>query len=106
MSNAEKKDKDMALTCKQVWGLVSDYLEGTLATPLRDAMTGHLVDCPRCTAIVNGVRNIIDLVADGRIFALPAGFSERLKDRLKKELDLSQNEGGGPVLLIAADEKP
>jgi anti-sigma factor RsiW len=74
------------MTCKDVWREVSDYIDDTISDELRQEVELHLSYCRHCTAIVDGVHNIIVLVADGRIFSLPGGFSARLKARLKKEL--------------------
>jgi hypothetical protein len=53
---------------------------------MRAELEKHLSQCKHCTALVDGVHNVVVLVADGRTFQLPAGFSERLKARLKKEM--------------------
>jgi len=44
----------------------------------------HLKTCRRCTAILEGRANTIRLVADGKAFDLPEGFSQRLKSRLHR----------------------
>lgn len=76
----------MAMTCKDVWREVSNYVENTISSEMREELEQHLSYCRHCTAIIDGVRNIIVLVADGRVFSLPSGFSARLKARLNKEL--------------------
>jgi hypothetical protein len=53
---------------------------------MREELERHLAYCRHCTAVIDGVRNIIVLVADGRTFSLPAGFSARLRARLEKDL--------------------
>lgn len=76
----------MAMTCKDVWREVSNYLDNTISPEMRRELELHLSYCRHCTAIVDGVHNIVVLIADGRVFSLPRGFSSRLRDRLKKEL--------------------
>jgi putative zinc finger protein len=76
----------MAMTCKEVWREVSNYIDNTISSETRQELELHLSYCRHCTAIIDGVRNIVVLVADGRVFSLPSGFSARLKDRLKEEL--------------------
>jgi hypothetical protein len=49
-------------------------------------MEEHFKGCEHCSAILDGTRNVVRLVGDGRVFDLPAGFSDRLKSRLEKEL--------------------
>ncbi len=53
---------------------------------MREELELHLAYCRHCTAIVDSIHNIIVLVADGRTFSLPAGFSDRLKARINREL--------------------
>jgi anti-sigma factor RsiW len=76
----------MAITCREVWRQLSEYLDDTLSPAMRRHFELHLSYCRHCTAIVDGVHNIITLVADGRTYTLPAGFSSRLHARLKREL--------------------
>jgi hypothetical protein len=53
---------------------------------VREELELHLDHCRHCAAMVDSIHNIIILVADRRTFALPIGFSERLKARIKKDL--------------------
>lgn len=76
----------MALTCKELWREVSNYIDGTVSPEMREELEKHLAQCRHCTALVDGVHNVVVLVADGRTFELPTGFGERLKERLKNEI--------------------
>ena len=76
----------MALTCKELWREVSNYIDGTVTAQEREELEKHLAQCKHCTALVDGVHNIVVLVADVRTFKLPTGFSERLKERLRNEM--------------------
>jgi anti-sigma factor RsiW len=76
----------MAMTCKEVWREVSNYLDDTVSPAMRERLELHIAHCRHCAAVVDGVHNIITLVADGRVFALPSGFSARLHARLRREL--------------------
>jgi anti-sigma factor RsiW len=76
----------MALSCREIWREVSNYIDGSVTPEERDELEKHLAQCKHCTALVDGVHNIVVLVADGRTFQLPTGFSERLKERLKNEM--------------------
>jgi hypothetical protein len=49
-------------------------------------MEEHFKGCEHCSAILDGTRNVVRLVGDGRNFDLPSGFSERLKQRLDQEI--------------------
>jgi predicted anti-sigma-YlaC factor YlaD len=77
----------MKLECKHVWGFISDYIDGSVAPELRAEIERHLEHCEICSAILDSTRNILILTADERTFELPVGFSERLHERLAKELE-------------------
>jgi anti-sigma factor RsiW len=76
----------MAMTCKEVWREISNYIDDAVSPEMREELELHLAYCRHCTAIVDAVHNIIILVADGRTFSLPVGFSDRLKARIEQEL--------------------
>lgn len=76
----------MRIDCKHVWGYVSDYIDGEVDAVLRAEIDRHLETCEICSAILDSTRNVVVLVADDRVFELPAGFSSRLHERLEVEL--------------------
>jgi anti-sigma factor RsiW len=73
------------ISCLEVWKEVSNYIDGDLDPELRRRIEEHLKVCRHCTAIVDGTRNVVRLVADGQSFDLPQGFGERLKRRILGE---------------------
>jgi anti-sigma factor RsiW len=72
------------ISCVEIWRELSNYIDGTLAPEMRLRMEQHFKNCEHCTAILEGTRNVVRLVGDGRAFELPSGFSERLKRRLEE----------------------
>jgi hypothetical protein len=77
----------LEITCREVWREISNYLDsesgaGALDPELRQRMEGHFKRCQHCTAILDGTRNVLRLVGDGHAFELPAGFSQRLRERI------------------------
>jgi len=75
----------MRIDCKHVWQYISAYIENDLDAGLRARIERHLETCEICSAVLDSTRNVIVLVADDRVFELPAGFSERLHERLDEE---------------------
>ena len=75
----------MKIDCKHVWQYISAYIDADLDAELRARIERHLETCEICSAVLDSTRNVVVLVADDRVFELPAGFSERLHDRLDKE---------------------
>ena len=76
----------MVVNCEQVWREISNYLEGDVDDNLRAAMETHFRECQRCKAVLDGTRNVIHLLGDGRVFEVPAGAGQRLYGKLKKSL--------------------
>jgi len=85
----------MKLNCKHVWEHISEYIDGSVDAKLREDIERHLEHCEICSAILDSTRNILVLTADDRTFELPVGYSERLHERLKEEIDKSQQEPPG-----------
>jgi anti-sigma factor RsiW len=86
----------MRIDCKHVWEYISSYIDGEVDAELRAAIDRHLETCEICSAVLDSTRNVVVLVADSRVFEVPAGFSSRLHARLESELG-RDIDSGGPV---------
>lgn len=82
----------MRLDCKHVWDYISAYIDGEVDAQLRADIDRHLETCEVCSAVLDSTRNVVVLMADNRVFELPAGFSKRLHARIDQELGLQQQE--------------
>ncbi|MGA7291304.1 MAG: zf-HC2 domain-containing protein [Terriglobales bacterium] len=72
----------MVVNCEQVWREVSNYLDGDVTPVLRVAIEEHLHGCQRCNAVVDGMRNVLQLYGDERMLEVPFGFTQRLHRKL------------------------
>jgi Putative zinc-finger len=72
----------MVIGCEDVWREISNYLEGDLDPAVKRAMEEHFAQCRHCEAVLDGVRNVIALYGDEKMFTLPADFYPRLRRRL------------------------
>ena len=70
------------ISCEHVWREISNYIDDDVDSELRARMEAHFKVCAHCTAVLDGTRNVVRLVADGQSFDLPRGFSERLRQRI------------------------
>jgi hypothetical protein len=70
------------VNCERVWQEISNYLEGGVESGLRAAMDDHFRTCKRCTSVLVGTRNVIQLYGDERMLEVPAGFGRRLERKL------------------------
>jgi anti-sigma factor RsiW len=76
----------ISLSCEEVWRQISDYIDDDVTPGTRRMLEAHFAQCRHCAALVDSVHNVVVLVADERVFTLPAGFSERLRQRLAVEV--------------------
>jgi hypothetical protein len=70
------------LNCEQVRREVSNYVDGDVDAALRSSMDEHFKACARCSSVVAGVRNVVQLYGDERMLEVPVGFGRRLEKRL------------------------
>lgn len=76
----------MKIDCKQVWDHISSYIDGDLDPELRKEIDRHLEHCSVCSATIDSTRNIVVLMADERVYEIPACFSKKLHDRLNEAI--------------------
>src|SRR5438552_14520738 len=57
-------------------------MEGDLTPEMRIRIDHHLQNCSHCTAVYDGVRNVVRLLGNKNAIELPQGFSQRLYRRL------------------------
>lgn len=92
----------MVINCEHVWREVSDYLDGEVDPVLRAAIEEHVRGCQRCTAVLNGVRNVVQLYGDERMMEVPVGYSRRLHQRLQADMSPSRRTFLGWAVAAAA----
>jgi anti-sigma factor RsiW len=71
------------ISCVEVWREISNYVDEEISPEMRERMEAHFKVCAHCTAVLDGTRNIVELVGDGRVFQMPDGFSKRLHKKIK-----------------------
>jgi len=92
----------MVVSCEQVWNEVSNYLDGEADATLRAAIEQHLRGCKHCTAVVDGTRNVVALYGDDRLIELPAGFTQRLHQRLEASMPRKRGTAFGWMVAFSA----
>src|SRR5262244_368198 len=92
----------MVINCEHVWREVSNYLDGEVAPELRAAIEEHVRGCKHCTAVLDGMRNVVQLYGDERMMEVPVGFSRRLHQRLEADMSPSRRTFLGWAVAAAA----
>jgi Putative zinc-finger len=78
--------RPIELDCEEVWRHLSDYIDEDVSAELRASMVLHFKDCAHCTAVLDGTRNVVQLVGDGKAFEVPPPVSQRLYAKLNQYL--------------------
>jgi hypothetical protein len=92
----------MVIKCDDVWRRISNYLDGDLDPAMKSAMEDHFAQCHRCVAVRDGMRNIIALYGNERMFTMPAGFHPRLLRRLDDQIEGQRGSSRGLLVSLAA----
>jgi hypothetical protein len=78
---------DAPLTCRDVIGLLLDYLEATLDDDTVALFERHLTDCAPCRAYLRTYDRSRRLVGDVTRVEMPREMRDRLRDLLLGRLD-------------------
>jgi len=76
----------LEISCVEVWREISNYIDDDLSPDLQARMEAHFKACVHCTAILDGAKNIVQIVADERVFDVPPSFGKRLFAKFDKEI--------------------
>ena len=74
----------MVVICDKVRREISNYLDDEVEPGLRADIEQHLHGCKHCTAVLDGMRNVVQLYADERMLEVPLGFGHRMHRRLEE----------------------
>jgi predicted anti-sigma-YlaC factor YlaD len=70
------------LSCMEVRTLNADYLEGELGLDTYIRVDAHLEHCRHCSAIYDGIRNVVSLLGSEELFQAPDQMEGRLYEAL------------------------
>jgi hypothetical protein len=57
-------------------------------------MSAHFKNCAHCSAVLDGTRNVLKLVGDGKAFEIPASSSRRFHAKLDRYLASEKSTNG------------
>ena len=76
----------LEISCLEVWQEISNYVDEDVSPELRARLEAHFKACDHCKAIVDGTKNVVQIIADNRALDLPAAMSKRLFAKFEKEI--------------------
>jgi anti-sigma factor RsiW len=71
------------IVCRSGVELLMEYLEGTLAADVRDAIEAHVAGCPRCVAFVKSYQATPRIVRDATAVEMPQDLQDSLLAALR-----------------------
>ena len=92
----------MVVKCEVVWREVSNYVDGEVGPELRSAMDDHFRICKRCTSVLEGMRNVVQLYEGESMVSVPLGYSHRLHRRLEEDMHPGRRTFFGWMVAAAA----
>jgi anti-sigma factor RsiW len=73
--------------CQTILSGISAYLDGELGTTACDAIDQHCQTCPRCAALVKGLRETVGLCRQVASVPLPDSVRQRARASVRRLLD-------------------
>jgi hypothetical protein len=77
------------ISCAEVWREISNYVDETTDPELRSRMEAHSKVCKHCSAVLDGTKNVVRLIADGAELEVPSNLSKRIYSKLDRQLGKS-----------------
>ena len=78
---------DTLTSCRDILANISGYLDGELDATACDAIERHAQGCPRCAALVDGLRETVGLCRQAGSVPLPDDVRQRARERVRQLLD-------------------
>ncbi|MGB9605889.1 MAG: anti-sigma factor family protein [Bryobacteraceae bacterium] len=70
--------------CRQIFALLSQYLDAELPAETCDQIEAHLKDCPPCLEFLDSLRKTVELCRRFEPGDLPAPLSDAVRGELKQ----------------------
>jgi anti-sigma factor RsiW len=80
--------------CRTILSGISAYLDGELDTTACEAIEQHCQTCPRCAALVTGLRETVGLCRQASFVRLPDAVRQRAVASVQRLLD--RNDRSSP----------
>ena len=74
------------ISCSEVWREISNYIDDAVDPELRARMEAHFKVCKHCSAVLDGTRNVVKLIAEGAEFEVPSNLGKRIYGKLDRQL--------------------
>ena len=72
------------MKCAELLAALNEYVDGTVDPAICEEFEKHLGGCNPCQVVVDNIRQTITLYKEGKPYALPAQFRQRLHSALRR----------------------
>jgi len=83
--------------CKQLFALLSEYVDHELPAETCEQMRAHIAHCPPCVECVNSLERSIDLLHGHRAGAAPGPLPEAARAELREAYRRMRAARGGGI---------
>jgi RNA polymerase sigma-70 factor (ECF subfamily) len=79
-------NEEMEMRCRQLFELLSEFIDGQLDEARCREIQAHLADCPPCDAFLNTLQKTVEACQKLPCHSLPEETRRELKEMLQAEL--------------------
>lgn len=72
------------LECKQIFAMLSEYLDRELPADLCETIDGHISSCPPCVEFVKSLEKTVELCREVKFADQPTPLTADTLDKLKQ----------------------
>jgi len=83
----ELSSKHNILDCKEIFALLSEYLDAELPPELCDSVTGHIEGCNPCVEFLQSLQKTVELCKQYRSDVIPPPLAEQVRRDLRQAYD-------------------
>lgn len=73
------------MKCEELLKRLNEYVDGTVDPAICEEFAQHLAGCNPCQVVVDNIRQTITLYQNGRPYAMPRGFRDKLHQSLRDQ---------------------
>lgn len=83
----EMESKHNSLDCKEIFELLSEYIDAELPPEPRDSVKSHIEGCGPCIEFVESLQKTVELCRQYRSDVIPPSLAEQVRRELRQAYD-------------------
>lgn len=83
----EQHSKHNSLDCKEIFALLSEYIDVELPPELCDSVAAHIEGCNPCVDFLQSLQKTVELCRQYRSDAMPSPLAEQVRKELRRAYD-------------------